>query len=81
MQNIAKIKPSRNGKIILSLTDKVNQPIIANMSFNAIHLNKILAKISEFTVTKTVLGNFVCQSDTNVKHYCLSFQIHMHRFR
>ena len=29
----------------------------ANMSFNAIHKNKVLAKISEFTVSRGVLDN------------------------
>ena len=47
-----KIKSLRNGKIILSLSVKVNHVIIANicvakMSFNSFCENKILAKISE----------------------------------
>ena len=47
-----KLNPPEMAKIILM---KVNQVIVAsfyvaNMSFNAIRENKILAKISEFTV-------------------------------
>ena len=49
---------SRNDKITLPFTDVGNHALVAifnvaNMSFNAIHENKILAKISEFTVTVT----------------------------
>ena len=48
-----KIKSSRNGQIILSFTGKSchnREFYVANMSFNAIREDKILAKISEFTV-------------------------------
>ena len=50
-----KIKSLRNNKITLSFTDEVNLVIVANFyvahrSFYAIRENKILAKISEFTV-------------------------------
>ena len=50
-----KIKPSQNGKISLSFID-IGKPCLSRefftslMSFNAIRENKILAKISEFTV-------------------------------
>ena len=42
-----KIKSLRNGEITLSMTD-IGRKI--NMSFNAIRENKVLAKISGFTV-------------------------------
>ena len=44
MRSFVKIKSMRNGKTTLSFTDKVNHAIlnVANMSFNAIHENKIL---------------------------------------
>ena len=51
-----KIIPSRNSKITLSFTDvSISWSSrdffdMANMSFNAICENKILAKISEFTI-------------------------------
>ena len=52
-----KLKPSRNGKITQSFTDirtyimpKSRISNVANMSFNAIRKNKILAKIFEFTI-------------------------------
>ena len=47
MRSFVKIKLLRNGKITLSFIDKGH---ITNMSFNAIRENKVLAKISEFTV-------------------------------
>ena len=52
-----KIKSSRNGRIILSFTDEgkschSHDIYVANMSFNAIRENKILAKISERTVSE-----------------------------
>ena len=55
MRSFVKIKPSRIGVITLSLIDIGNsRPIrdfyVANVSFNAIRENKILAKISKFTV-------------------------------
>ena len=48
-------KPSRNGEITVSFTDKgkfchSRMFNVANMSYNPIRENKILAKISEFTV-------------------------------
>ena len=56
MRSFAKIKPSRNGEITLLFTD-IGKSCpsheffnFANMSFNAIRENKILTKISEFTV-------------------------------
>ena len=55
MRSFVKIKSPRNGEITLSFTDIGKSCLIrnfnvANMSFNAIHKNKIVAKISEFTV-------------------------------
>ena len=56
MQNIVKMKPSRNGKITLSFIDIgkscLNREFfhITYVSFNAIRENKMLAKISESTV-------------------------------
>ena len=57
MRSFVKIKSSRNGEIVLSFTDKgksceliVVNFYAANMSFNAIGENKILAKVSKFTV-------------------------------
>ena len=54
IRSFVKIKFTRNGETTLSFTDKVYHAIapifnVANMSFNAIRENKILAKISEFT--------------------------------
>ena len=53
MRSFVKIKSSRNGEIVLSFTDKgksceliVVNFYAANMSFNAIGENKILAKVS-----------------------------------
>ena len=57
MRSFMKIKPSRNGKIILLFIDIgkscLNREFyhITNMSFNDIRENKILAKISESTVS------------------------------
>ena len=48
MRCFVKIKFSRNAEITLSFTD-------VNMSFNAIRENKILAKISGFTVYCTLM--------------------------
>ena len=48
-------------KSICHLLMKVNHVIVANMSFNAFRENKILAKISEFTVYKglrTAVGTY-----------------------
>ena len=50
-------KSSRNGRFILSFTDEgkschSREFYVANMSFNAIRDNKILAKVSEFTVSE-----------------------------
>ena len=56
MRSFEKLKPSRNGRISLSFIDnmyimhKSRISNVANMSFNAIRENKILAKIYEFTV-------------------------------
>ena len=51
-----KIKSSRNEEITLSFTDIArscpSRTFLASLSFNAIRENKILAKISEFTVIK-----------------------------
>ena len=57
MQSFIKIKSSQNGVITLSFTDEfkschVANFYIANMSFNAIHENKILTKISYLTVSR-----------------------------
>ena len=56
MRSFVRIKPSRNGEITLSFTE-VGKPClsrdfftVANMSFNDIRENEVLAKISEFTV-------------------------------
>ena len=53
MRSFMKIKPSQNGKITLSFTDVGESCpsckfLTRQMSFNAIHENKILTKISEF---------------------------------
>ena len=62
MRSFVKIKPSRNGEITLSFTDIGKSYLscenhalvvnfnVANMSFNAIRVYKIIAKIFEFTV-------------------------------
>ena len=55
MRSFRKIKPSRSGDITLSFTDIgkscfVCDFYVANVSFNDIRENKILAKISEVTV-------------------------------
>ena len=57
MRSFVKIKPSRFGDITLSFTDigkscPVRDFYVANVSFNIIRENKILAKISEFTVNE-----------------------------
>ena len=55
MRSFVKIKSSRNGEITLPFTD-IGKPCpsrdfyVANMPFNAIRENEILAKISELTV-------------------------------
>ena len=54
-RSFLKIKSSQNGEITLSFTDVGNSCpsrdfYVTNMSFTAIRENKILAKISEFTV-------------------------------
>ena len=56
MRSFMKIKFSRNAQITLSFTDIGKSCDVAifnaaNMSFNAIRENKILAKISGFTVS------------------------------
>ena len=62
-RNFVKIKPSRNGVIILSVTDEVANFNVANMSFNAIRENKILTKLCEFTVYVTgCVNKCVCYS-------------------
>ena len=56
MRSFAKIKPSRNSENSLSLSDEGKSYrsrdffYQANTPFNTTHENKILAKISEFTV-------------------------------
>ena len=55
-----KIKPSRIGDITLSFTDigkscPFRDFYVANVSFNATRENKILAKISEFSVSMFML--------------------------
>ena len=55
MRSFVIIKPSRIGDITLSFADirkycPVRDFNVPNVSFNAIRENKILAKISEFTV-------------------------------
>ena len=56
MRSFVELKLSRNIQITLSFTDigiikpKLRIFNVANMPFNAIRENKILAKISEFTV-------------------------------
>ena len=59
MRSFVKIKPSRMGDITLSITDiGKSSPLrdfyVANVSFNAFRENKILAKISEFTIVAVV---------------------------
>ena len=56
MRSFVKIKSSRNRRFILPFTDEgkschSREFYVANMSFNAIRDNKILAKVSEFTVS------------------------------
>ena len=65
MRSFVKIKLSRIGDITLPFTDigkscPVRDFYVANVSFNIIRENKILAKISEFTVYKLY---------TSVVHY------------
>ena len=67
MRSFVKIKSSRSGEIILSFTDIHNHAIVAifyapNMSFNAIPENKILAKISEFTVSRSLTRSFILKN-------------------
>ena len=54
MRSFVKIKTSRNGEITRLLTLFYHAIVamfnVANMSFNAFRENKILAKISGFTV-------------------------------
>ena len=55
MRSFVNFKPSRVGDITLSFTGvgksfPVCDFYVANVSFNAIRENKIIAKISEFTV-------------------------------
>ena len=55
MRSFVKIKPSQVCDITLSFTDigkscPVHDFYVASVSFNAIRENKMLAKISEFTV-------------------------------
>ena len=54
-ETFVKIKPSKNGEITMSFTDvskkgPCSEFNVKNTSFNAIHDNKILAKISKFSV-------------------------------
>ena len=62
MRSFLKIIPSRNGNMTLPFTDGGNSCssreifCIANMSFNTIHENKVLAKISEFTVLTVIFS-------------------------
>ena len=57
MRSFVKLKPSRNDKITLSFIDIRKSCLsreffhITSMSFNAIRENKVLAKISESTVS------------------------------
>ena len=56
MQSFVKIKSSRNAEITQSLTDigkscPSRDFSVTNMSFKAIREDKILAKISGFTIT------------------------------
>ena len=60
MRSLVTIKPSRNGENTLSFTDEGKSCHSrdfnsANMFINAIRKNKILAKISEFTVPKAMI--------------------------
>ena len=55
MRSFVKINPSRNNEITFSATDNGKHALVsnfgdANMSFKSIRENKILAKISGFTV-------------------------------
>ena len=76
MQNFVKIKLWRYGEITLSFTDI--GPLsrifsVANMSFNAIRENKILAEFSEFEVC---LSSHVASADVRVKAVILLLLIH-----
>ena len=77
MRSFVKIKPSRIGDITLSFTDigkacHVCDFYIANVSFNVIRENQILAKISEFTViTAGVLIHFPVKiTNINESFFC-----------
>ena len=88
MRSFAKIEPSRTGEITLLFTDvgtffcksRQSRGIlnVANMSLNAIRENKIIAKISEFTVIRIELaredlvviilsGSEVCANSPEIK--------------
>ena len=52
------MKPLQNGEITLPFTDVgYHAPVNANMSFNVIHENKILVKISIIYSNKLVVFN------------------------
>ena len=60
MRNFVKLHSRELAKSICHILMKVNHVIVANvhvanMSFNAIRENKILAKISEFTIVQTYI--------------------------
>ena len=78
MRSFVKIKFSRNGEITLSLTD-ISKPCpksqyfyTANMSFNAIRENKILAKISEFAVAASLSTCDNLIETWKIFHECLN---------
>ena len=75
MRSFVKIKPLQIGDITLLFTDigkscPVRDIYVANVSFNRIRENKILAKISKFTVIK--------QDSVCVDALCVSQQFFCH---
>ena len=76
-RSFGKMKSSRNGEIILSFTDigkscHSRDFFTSQICFNAIHENKIFAKISEFTVIVDVFtGPMWCATSeipTEISH-------------
>ena len=64
MRSFVKIKSSRNGEITLSFTDEgklcqSRECLRRKYVFKTIHENKILAKISEFTINETIQQEYI----------------------
>ena len=82
MQSFLKTTSLRHGEIILWLKMEVNHVLImnfnvTNMSFNPIHENKILTKISEFTVVIHLCFYMVGGSDLQGES-CMMMQKVLH---